>query len=140
MSYIDTSVLVSYYCPEPRSARAEQALETATVRGLSWLVETEFAATISAKVRAGELSRSDAARVQRQFHEHVRGGVFVLWPLGYDDFARAREILSDTALRLRTLDALHLAAAAGRREELVTADRQLVTAARRLGLAVRQVA
>ncbi|MGH9412309.1 MAG: PIN domain-containing protein [Terriglobales bacterium] len=73
------------------------------------------------------------------FRLDLREGLFVLWPVGHDDFARAGEFLGDAALGLRTLDGLHLAIAAGRGEELITADRRLVAAAGILKLPVQRV-
>lgn len=139
MSYIDTSVLVSFYCPEPRSPKAEQAVLDADVRGLSWLVEAEFIATITAKLRARLLSRPDVLRIRSQFQEHVRSAAFTLWPVGRDDFDRAIEFLGNPSLGLQTLDALHLAIAAGHAEDLITADHRLAAAAERLGLPVSRI-
>ena len=41
--YIDTSVLGAYYCPEPSSATAENALRQIAVPVISTLTEVEFA-------------------------------------------------------------------------------------------------
>lgn len=51
--------------------------------------------------------------------------------------ARARDWLASLAVPLQTLDALHLAVAAGQGCRLLTSDRQLALAARRLGVSTR---
>ena len=58
MSYIDTSVLVAYYCPEPISTKAEKAILKADLPTVSHLAEIEFASAIARKVREKLLSRS----------------------------------------------------------------------------------
>jgi predicted nucleic acid-binding protein len=42
MSYIDTSVLVAYYCPEPISAKAEKVILRADPPAVSHLAENEI--------------------------------------------------------------------------------------------------
>lgn len=137
MTYVDTSVLVSYYCPEARSRRAQSALERADEPSVSWLVEVEFAAALAAKLRLGEIARSEAERVATAFAAHLEAGVFTRVPVDGGDFVRARGWLGSFGLRLRTLDALHLAVAAGRGAELLTADRGLAEAAAGVGVGAR---
>jgi predicted nucleic acid-binding protein len=42
MAYIDTSVLVAYYCPEPLSRAAEKSIRSAASPAISPLVEVEL--------------------------------------------------------------------------------------------------
>ena len=57
MIYIDTSVLVACYCPEPLSERAQRALAQEDERAISSLVELEFVSALARKVRTHEMRR-----------------------------------------------------------------------------------
>ena len=52
MIYLDTSVLVAYYCPEPLSRAAERAARAEVAPSISDLCEVEFASALARKVRA----------------------------------------------------------------------------------------
>ena len=41
-AYVDTSILAAYYCPEPLSAAAEDALRRIEAPAISVLTEVEF--------------------------------------------------------------------------------------------------
>ena len=68
MYYIDTSVLVAYYCPEPMSEIVERFLQRLEYPVISTLTEVEFASAIAGKVRGKELSREDGNRIINQFN------------------------------------------------------------------------
>ena len=60
MFYIDTSVIVAYYCPEPMTEKAEAFLIAHLRPTNSTLTEVEMFSALSRKVREGGLSRKDA--------------------------------------------------------------------------------
>jgi hypothetical protein len=84
--------------------------------------------------RAGEVSRSDARRVEREFVGHLEGGLFRRLAVEPEHFLRARELIARFETPLPTLDALHLCVAAAHRLTLVTADRTLKRSAEALGV------
>jgi predicted nucleic acid-binding protein len=63
MAYLDTSVLVAYYCPEPLSAVAETVILKARQLAVSALTEVELVSALARKIRERELSRENANNV-----------------------------------------------------------------------------
>jgi predicted nucleic acid-binding protein len=51
MYYIDTSVLVAYYCPEPFADKAEEFLAKIDKPNISALTEVELFSALSRKLR-----------------------------------------------------------------------------------------
>jgi predicted nucleic acid-binding protein len=99
---------------------------------ISSLVGLEFASVLARKVRARKLARSAARAAIAQFREHEQAGLYRVLPLDSAHYARARRWIEGFRAPLRTLDALHLAAAARFGCALLTADVQLARAARLL--------
>ena len=139
MTYIDTSVLAAYYCPEPLSARAQQALHREEQRAISWLVETEFASVLARKVRTREILAPEGHGVLALFQSHLEQGIYGRLTLGGAHYAKAREWLTSFSLPLHTLDALHLAVAALQGCPLLTADVGLAKAAAKIGVTARLI-
>ncbi len=71
MVYVDTSVLVAYYCPERLSEKAEKLLTRYLKPAISSLTEVEFFSAVSGKVRKREISLRDAGRVTAKFLAHL---------------------------------------------------------------------
>ncbi len=140
MIYVDTSVLVAYYCPEPLSERAERALVHESERAVSPLVEVELASALARKVRAREIRRADAHRVLTLYQSHLQQDLYLRLPIEAAHFAQAREWLANFTVALRSLDALHAAVAGLQGCPLLTADTALAKACAGLGVTVRLVA
>lgn len=137
MAYLDTSVLVAYYCPEPLSEAAEKMILGDQQPAVSALTEVELVSALARKVRERELSRENANHVLTEFQSHLNQLLFKRIPVERDDYSVAFNWLAQFAIPLRTLDALHLAVAAQNNLELVTADKQLSQSARKLGVRTR---
>ena len=135
--YLDTSVLVAYYLPEPLSERAERVLLRADPLSISPLVELEFASVLARKVRARELAPTAARSALEQFRAHQEEGLYRRLEIGAAHYEQARRWVAAFRPPLRTLDALHLSIAAGAGATLLTADKQLARAARALDLPCR---
>lgn len=135
--YIDTSVLVAYYLPEPLSERVERSLRRIDTPAISPLVELEFASVLARKVRARELAPVAARAALEQFRAHQEQGLYRRLEIGTAHYDQARRWVEAFKPPLRTLDALHLSVAANAAAELLTADVQLARAARALRLACR---
>jgi hypothetical protein len=134
MAYIDTSVLVAHYCPEPLSDAAQRAIRGAGPPAISLLTEVEFCSAVSLKTRTGGMDADTAARILSLFHAHVAGGLYRLVPIQAAEYALAANWIATFSTSLRTLDALHLAAAYSHDLILVTADRSLAEAADHFGV------
>ena len=137
-AYIDTSALAKCYIREPRSldvlAWASEQADPVT----SALTLVEFRCLLARRRRAGQIGAELERRAMAEFDSHVRAGGWRVHPGAFGDFAEARDLIDVLpALPLRTLDALHLAAARvlGARE-FATADRTQAEAARALGFDV----
>lgn len=137
--YIDTSVLVSYYCPEALSQVTERILRGDPHPTVSDLVEVEFFSALATKVRAREMSAADATRIGEQFLAHLHVGLYTRTAIQRQHYEKARDWLAGFTLPLRALDALHLAIADAEGLRLATADRDLSRSARNLGVAVMLV-
>lgn len=134
MTYVDTSVLVAYYCAEPLSARAERMVRAEVGPVISDLTEVEFFSALSRKARAGELEVADAARIGTEFLAHLQSNLYRRVPMERRHFELARSWMARLGVPIRTLDALHLAVAAAERLPLATLDRALARTARTLGV------
>jgi uncharacterized protein len=137
--YIDTSLLVPYYCPEALSRAAERALRRDPRPAVSDLVEVEFFSALARKVRVREMSAADATRTGEQFLGHLGTGLYARIAVQRRHYEAARSWLARFTLSLRALDALHLALADVEGLRLATADQDLSRSARSLGVAVTLV-
>jgi len=136
MFYIDTSVLVAYYCPEPMSEKAEGFLIAHLRPAISTLTEVEMFSALSRKVREGGLSRKDAGDIIAKFLSHVSGHFYTYLLVEPHHFRLARDWIGLLNTNLKTLDALHLAVAYVEDLTFVTADQRLAESARSLRLDV----
>lgn len=137
MIYVDTSVLVPYYSPEPLSERVQRFLRQRDEIALSDLSEVEFFSALARKVRARELSREDARRISAVFAGHLEAGAYTRLELDRGVYRTAQGWIGGFNVALHTLDALHLAVAATSGVPIATADAALARSARSLGLSVR---
>lgn len=134
MLYLDTSVLVPLFVPEPesdslRSWFASHARETFAIS--DWTL-TEFASAMGIKVRSKGLKPDHAKRAYVLMQEMADESLTVFTPTRAD-YSKAAEQLGHHALGLRAGDALHLAIAQNHgADRLYTMDQRLIEAARKL--------
>jgi len=134
MIYIDTSVLVAYYCPEKISERVEQILIETSKPAISQLTEVELNSAVSRKVRENELSKAGGGSILAKFRSHVDKKSYIFLPLQKNHFSIAMDWIAQFDTPLRTLDALHLAIAHFNKIPLLTADIKLSQAASSFGI------
>jgi predicted nucleic acid-binding protein len=134
MAYVDTSVLIAYYCPEPLSQEAEAFLTTNVQPTISALTEIELFSAVSKKVRTKEMKRNDAGRVVARFLADIDNGYYSYLPVEATHYRLARDWVGMFSLPLRTLDALHLAISSSEGLEIVTTDPGLFKSAKALSL------
>jgi predicted nucleic acid-binding protein len=132
MAYVDTSLLVACYCPEPLNRAAQEAMRREESVSISSLVEVEFYWALARKVRAAGMAGADA--VGAAFRAHLYDGLYQFVAVGSRYFEQAAEWLRLRSTGLRPLDALHLAVATLAGEKLLTADRAFAAAAEVLSL------
>lgn len=135
-TYVDTSVLAAYYCPEPFSEEAEQQIRSLDPPVISWLTVVELSSALAKKVRTGEMTARDAERVETLFQTHRDNHLYHLVSLHRPDYVQAHQWIEEQFAALRTLDALHLALTARRDLSLITADHVMRDAGTHLDIGV----
>jgi predicted nucleic acid-binding protein len=136
MFYVDTSLLVAYYCPEALSEKAEIFLTTQSPLSISTLTELEVFSAVSRKARGKELSRAAASRILAKFLSHLEGRFYTCFSVETQHVRLARDWIGQFNTSLKSLDALHLAVASLEGLTLATADRDLGESAKILAMDV----
>jgi predicted nucleic acid-binding protein len=142
--YLDTSAIAKLYHPEIGAAVVEQVVNSSRndcfIARLGLL---EMHSVVTQKVRAGELSLSDATLVLRGFRRDIRSRRFRVIALRVRHYEMAERFLDTYGPThgLRTLDALHLALAVDLKNarfvtSIIAADKVLCRVAPYEGLAV----
>lgn len=138
MDYIDTSVLVSMFVPEPDSAAVRAWFDSRLTRSLAisdWTL-VEFNSAMGIKARAGALRPAQARAACSLMDQLAKDSFRVITPTR-EDYARAAGFLVRHELGLRAGDALHAAITLSDEPmNLVTLDRRLIDAGRRLKLRI----
>ncbi len=137
--YLDTSVVLKLYFPEPDSAGWAKLVDGQEGLCASEIVRTELCSAFLRKEREGALTADERMLRFGRFTRDALAGGIRLHPLTSTILESAETILAacHPTVPLRTLDALHLAtAAAAQRWPLLTADARMAEAARLLGMPV----
>ena len=140
MGYVDASCLVAYYAPERLSAIVGEELAGQELPVISRLVEVEVHSAVARKARQKELDVASATQILSTFRAHLADGYYRVVPIEAREYGLARDWIGRFTAPLRTLDALHLAAAFGNDLELLTADRAMASAAKHFGVRCRLIA
>lgn len=134
MVYLDTSVIIAYYCPEKFSDIVESYIRTIENPAISNLTELEFCSAISHKIRTKEMSLSDGEQVLAQFRIHIQKNYYYAILINSEHYQLAKKWITQFSTPLRSLDALHLAVASLSCGFIVTADKKLAKAASHFGV------
>ena len=129
--YLDTSVLVKLFAPEPDSEFYGKLTDGQSVCS-SVLAYTEFWSALLGRERAGKMTTEQRRRAWAAFDRNVMNDVIELLPMGSAIFKRANRILEvcHPRIPLRSLDALHLASADQTQDwPLATGDKRMRDAA-----------
>ena len=139
-SYIETSVLGAYYCPEALSAKTQDTICRIDGPVISLITEVEFFSLIAKKKRIRDFSETKARTILMQFQAHVDEGYYhKLLPMS-DNYLKARDMIAEFKANLRTLDAIHLALTVAEKLALVTADQTMASAAKHFGIETTLIA
>ena len=135
MLYADTSALLPFYRAERNSPVVEAIfMQNAGQIGLSHLVCVEAVSAIARWCRMGDMNEPQAQEIEVALQSDIAAGRYCQIVLSAGVFNQALAWLSLRKASLRTLDALHLAAAAQNEACLLTADQQLARAAEIFGV------
>jgi predicted nucleic acid-binding protein len=136
--YLDTSVILPLFLPEPTSKAVMAFVDDLPPDELTvshWTM-VEFASVLGRHVRGGRIDGAFAGEVAAHF-ETLVPGTFRILPPTVADLTLAKQWLADPARGLRAGDALHLAVARNNEARLiVTFDKKMIRAGRHLGLAM----
>lgn len=130
--YLDTSVIVPLFLPEPRSQEAENLLLLQDII-VSDLAVAEFSSAIALAVRIGRIQAEGGRAVLTQFDAWAADHALIAEARG-EDFAAATRLIRRFELALRTPDALHIALAVGIGAKLATFDAKMAAAAAAIGM------
>ncbi len=139
MIYADTSALVKRYLIEPFSSEFETLFMQAPL-ATSRLSIVEMRCAVARKRRNRQITTKIESRVTNEMATDIQDGALLIGEIGTADFTTAFHLIDRLDnIPLRTLDALHLAAA----EQLAasafaTADKIQADAAAALGFAVHR--
>jgi len=134
--YVDTSALAKYYIAEPGSSAFEAYIRATVSAWITQLTLVEFRCMLARRRRSGSLGSEQETGAMALFVRHLSQGLWEIQRVEDPDYADAARLIDRlSAIPLRTLDAIHLAAAikSGSRE-LATADKTLAAAAKAAGL------
>jgi len=134
MVYLDTSVLVPLFLPEPDSERIQRWIErqSGVLLSISEWTITEFVSALGLKVRAELLKPDQAIEAQEAVEKLAAQSLHIHVPTRAD-YVRATAFLGGYGLGLRAGDALHLAIAYNEAAKAVySLDRLFVSAGRKL--------
>jgi predicted nucleic acid-binding protein len=134
MAYLDTTIILPYYCPEKLSSRAEKIMLEDDAPTISSLTAVEVASALSRKIREKTLSPVHVKNIWKQFDYHQSNGYFIVRRLDDGHFSKAASFILQFNNELRTLDALHLAIAVENSLPIITADKALARSADKLGI------
>jgi uncharacterized protein len=139
-AYLDTSAILKLLVrDEPGSVRVREVVDAADGSFTSRIAHPEGRAALASVRRAGRLTSREHGRARQQLARTLGEVAIVELSAPLADFAG--EVAE--RYRLRTLDAIHLAAAlAGDDGDtvMITWDRELAAAARRAGLGLAATA
>lgn len=134
--YLDASVVVPLFLPDPFLARAKSFLSTGPTNLLiSDFVAAEFASVVGTRLRMKLASLTEARAALSAFDGWVQriAASVRMQPADLDD---VQAILRRLDLNLRTPDAIHLAIARRLGAELATFDIRMADCARALSISV----
>ena len=134
-AYVDTSALAKYYLQESGSAEFEHFIRSDVVPHVSRLALVEFRCLVARRRRAGTIVSETQTRILGLFFAHLGQGLWQIQPLDDGHLVEAGDLIDRLPGHpLRTLDAIHLAAAVrSGASRLATGDRVMAAAAKKLG-------
>ncbi len=134
--YVDTSALIKLYVAEPQSEAVEKFIDTLNRPLISSLSILEWHCAMNRRLRSGAFDDAYHRMARAEFARHLASGAYRVHALHEGLYAQATYLLDSVSpLPLRTLDALHLAAAQSAHAIMIaTADKIMAQAANQLGL------
>jgi predicted nucleic acid-binding protein len=139
MLYLDASVLVALFAPDEHNEDAQQWIRgrEGALIGVSRWGDIEFVSVLSAKGRAGAVSRNEKKEILNLYRQSAPS--FARLDIAEREFAEAVRLGEVGAVALRGADALHLAIASTYGATLCTLDTRQAQAGEALGISVERL-
>lgn len=140
MVYLDTSVAIPMFVPEPASDAVDAWFESCHEQLIAcdWILP-EFASALSLKVRRREIKQEQARLAWKEFQTFSQSGLRLV-PVSRQAFEHAAQLVREAVSGLRAGDSLHLAMALEvGAASIATADGNLERNAIARGLSVTRV-
>ncbi|MBN8474366.1 type II toxin-antitoxin system VapC family toxin [Sulfuritalea sp.] len=139
MIYADTSALVKRYLEEPFSTEFDALFQQGAM-AISRLTVVELRCALARRRRNREIDALRENRINAELAADVQDGALHLGSVGDGDFNAAYHLIGRLAdIPLRSLDALHLAAAGQiGADAFATADKTQAEAATALGFTIHR--
>jgi predicted nucleic acid-binding protein len=142
--YFDTSALCRRYHTEPGSDVVERVFaEAGATQYVSWLTVLETQSAFALKVRTGEITETKLALLRTRLLSDIRERQLLVVRVLRRHYDHAGKLLMTygPTVRLRSLDALHLAIALdlqqrGLAQKLFTADSAMISVGTQEGLTI----
>jgi predicted nucleic acid-binding protein len=136
--FIDTSALIKWFIREPGSDAFSAFVEGHERVLIARIGFVELRSALARRRRAGDITSRLESECYDLFRREVIGGFIAVLPSTDDQILAAGDLIAEAAaIPLRTLDAIHLAAAIEAKATLLaTADSVMSLAAHRLGIEV----
>ena len=137
MIYLDSSLVVASITSEVDTTRVQQwmRLQDEAVLTVSDWVATEVAGALAFKVRTGQIDGSEREAALLRW-EDMRQTLLANEPVTTAAFQAAAGLFKDSAVKLRSGDALHIAIAKVGGHSLATLDKDMAETAVVLGVMV----
>jgi predicted nucleic acid-binding protein len=135
--YSDTSALLKWYIPEPGSRDFEHFLTDVDELVITRLAVVELRCALARRQRSRTITPDAATAAFALFGEDIAFGHITVELVADHVFTKAARLVEEVDVALRSLDALHLAAAVSLGVDvLATGDAIMRDAGERLGLEV----
>ncbi|HMR33309.1 MAG TPA: type II toxin-antitoxin system VapC family toxin [Geminicoccaceae bacterium] len=135
--YVDTSALAKWYVLEHGSHEFAAFVDGEPELRISRLCVVELRCLLARRRRSGLIDEGYESRAYHRFLQQLTSGYLTLFALLDEHLVEATSLIVSVEAPLRTLDAIHLAAARSIGcSRLATGDRVMQAAAAQLGLDV----
>jgi hypothetical protein len=135
--YVDTSALAKWYVAESGSREFAAFVAENVELSISRLCVVELRCLLARRRRAGLIDSMYEKRAYQRFLEQLAAGYLTMFANRDEHLGAALDLIETLAAPLRTLDAIHLAAAGAIGcTHIATGDHVLQAAAEELGMTV----
>lgn len=139
MQYIDTTVLVPFYYPDPLSDEAEEVILKLDNPVISQLTRIEFTNALATKIHEDLMTKESGNKILALFKKHIEQKSYQVLPLQPKHYSTADTWVAEFKKPFSTLEALHLVIVVINKMSIITADNHFAELAKLLGIKVTMI-